>query len=663
MAYSVTYTRPADGGNHSMKTEVGVEYSFTRTAGTIPPVSAVVTSVQVTFSSIKVWSNQTPTMSIGSMGMFPLSYTGDSAESQSAYLTSLNAGAALSFAINGGGLVLTPHTSGGSSGAEIGSIRSACAISITVVYDVTSASTGTLSSTTVMLGRGITITIDPADPAFTHVLFWQSAAGISESSSVNLAAGVDTYTFTVPSNWTTGQARVYLWTKNNGDFVGQNVYYFTITVDGSQVFPSTGSLSITRIRSQYVPSGWTGYVQGLDRATVALPNASAGNQATLQQVALACGSQRQVTASSLSFTTDPLDETGSVRCTGSVTNSFGNSNDATPVSITVHPYGDPQISKVQAYRCVSASDSTPDDNGAYIAVKAQATISSVDNQNALVSLTAQYKKSTDPTPWERITGYAINHSGAITIIGGDVTGTDTYEVRIVAIDTIQNLKNTYSSKIVIALIADSIIHILNGGMNVSFGMEGSRQNAIEITEDWDIYHGSVKLNGTVPIERGGTGSITAATARSALGVTPANIGAADASHTHGPSDITGQIPVNKGGTGADNAASARSNLGAAAETHNHTASDVNAGTLAAARLPFKYAYGKVQINQTWTTVALPTTNGFTSDPVVLCTYTDDAASSGINVIKTRNVSTVSFEVCTAGSSNTMRYICWLAFGV
>lgn len=509
-----------------------------------------------------------------------------------------------------------------------------------------------------MLGRGITLTINAVDPAFTHTLLWQSAAGISESQSVNLAAGVDTYTFTVPSNWTTGQARVYLWSLNNGEYVGENTYYFTVTVDGSQVFPSAGSLSITRVRSQYVPSGWTGYVQGLDRATIALPNASAGNQATLQQVTLTCGSQSQTTASSLSFITSPLDETGSVRCTGAVTNSFGNSDDATPNYITVHPYGDPQISKVQAYRCVSASDSTPDDNGAYIAVTAQATIFSVDNQNALVSLTAQYKKAT-ATTWSN--GVAIPN-GSIAIMGGDVTGTDTYEVRIVAIDTIQNNKGTYSSKTITALIADSIIHVLNGGMNVSFGKEGSRQNAIEITEDWDIWHGDVKLNGTVPVERGGTGATTATAARYSLGITPSAIGAAASVHTHTSSDITGQIPINKGGTGANDAAGARSNLGVAAASHNHTASDINSGTLAAARLPFKYAYGKAQINQAWTTVSLAG-KGFTDTPVILCTYTDDAASSGINVIKTRNVSSVSFDVCTAGSSNTLRYICWFAFGV
>ena len=660
MAYSVTYTCPSDGTNHSIPVGASREFTFTQSSGTVPPASAVVTSVQVVFSKIAVWSQSSPYVSIGSMGNFALTYTGNSTNSQSGYLTNLNAGAALAFAINGGGLVFTAHSTS-HDGDDCLSVRASCAITVTIVYDVTSASTGSLNLSSVMLGRGITMTIEPADPTFTHTLLWQSAAGITESQSVQLAAGVTTCTFTIPSNWTTGQAKVFLWTLNQGNYVGGNTYAFNITVDGSQVFPTTGTLGITHYRASNVVSSiqWPEYIQGIDFVKLSLNSATPGNQATFQQVALACGSQSQITASTLEFTTSWLDETGNVQCTGSVTNSFGNSASATPVTITVYPYADSQIGTVRAYRCVGANDSTPDENGAYLAVSVMASCSSVNGKNSLASLTAQYKKAT-ASAWS--TGVAVANGGSITIIGGDLSGQDTYSVRIVAVDQIQSAKNTYSEKIVTALLADSIIHVLNGGKNVSIGMEGSRQNALEITEDWDIYHGNVKISGTVPVDRGGTGATSASGARTNLGITPSAIGAAAASHTHGQADITGQIPITKGGTGADTAASARANLGVAAETHTHAASDINSGTLAAARLPFKYAYGTAQINQNWTTIAL-TSVGFTTDPVILCTYTDDAATSGINVIKTRNVSTASFDVCTAGSSNTLRYICWFAFGV
>lgn len=650
MAYTVTYTHAADGNNYTMNVGTSKSFSFSKTSGTIPPTSATISNVTVSLSNIVVYTSSRPQISFGSIGTLGLSMSDGGSQSGS---ISFDSSAALSFARAGGDLSLTT-TANRDTGKTCASIRSTCAITITITYDVTTASTGSLSSTSVQQGNNITMTISPADSAFTHMIIWGDSAGAGSTQSIS--AGVTSSTFTVPSTWATGTGTAILQTYNGSAFVGSKVYAFTITIDGSVIYPTTGDLTVTLVQSDYVPSGWGVYVKGLSKATLALNSAQAGTSANFTNITFTCGAQSQSTTNTKAFTTDALAETGTLTCSGRVTNSFGNTTSASSKTITVYDYLDPQITKLQAYRCVSATDSTPDDNGSYIAVYVQVNIADVNSKNKLITLTAQYKK-TNATEWS--TGVTISNSDTTIIGGGAITGEDTYEVRITAIDSIQNLKGTYSQKDVTALIADSIIHVLNGGLNVSIGKEGSRQYALEINGDWDIYWGDTQLNGTIPIDRGGTGATTAAGARANLEITPANIGAAASSHTHALANCTGTLAVNKGGTGATTATEALVALGAAAASHTHAASAIVSGTIEAARLPFRVQYGATTITSSWSSVPL---SGFTSTPMIFCTYTDDAATSGINVIKTKDRTASGFSVCTAGSNATARAICWLAIG-
>lgn len=97
---------------------------------------------------------------------------------------------------------------------------------------------------------------------------------------------------------------------------------------------------------------------------------------------------------------------------------------------------------------------------------------------------------------------------------------------------------------------DGALPIANGGTGCTTLEEAKR--VFSVAND----------SGVVPVAHGGTGASTAANARTNLGVTPANIGAAESSHSHDASDVTsGALPIEHGGTGATSAASALNNLG------------------------------------------------------------------------------------------------------
>lgn len=115
----------------------------------------------------------------------------------------------------------------------------------------------------------------------------------------------------------------------------------------------------------------------------------------------------------------------------------------------------------------------------------------------------------------------------------------------------------------------SQIDRIRGNINAAFSVLKNRGASVSADATSDDLANAINSE-VVPVSNGGTGATSAANARTNLGITPENIGAADKEHTHSAADITSgtmsvsrlpTITVAKGGTGATTAAQARVNLG------------------------------------------------------------------------------------------------------
>lgn len=266
-------------------------------------------------------------------------------------------------------------------------------------------------------------------------------------------------------------------------YAGSNTYSFTVTVSSSSTSPTIGSFTATHIRGS-VPGNWNTYVQKISRVQLDIIGATPSAGSSITSYKITGGGYTWSSTTEASFTTGTLNTANANTFTATVTDSRGFTATKT-LTITVAAYTAPSINAASAFRCTSTG--TPSETEAYYAVKAETSYSSVNGYNTRTITVACRKVGT--TTW----GAETTLTNAIQkIINGGLTGTNIYEVRLQVKDTFNTVQ-----RIVDIAISQFTMHFADGGQNVSIGKAGTRNQALEINESWDIFHGETDLLGKI----------------------------------------------------------------------------------------------------------------------------------------------------------------------
>lgn len=336
----------------------------------------------------------------------------------------------------------------------------------------------TLSEATVEMGKSVTINTPAVNSAYRHTLryaFGKATGTIAENVAsskswtppVSLASRIP--------DAASGIGTIYCDTYSGSTLLGTKSVSITLTIPSS-VVPSAGKLTAAVTEDT---SGTGQFVRGMGKAAVSLSGAAGVYGSTIKSYSVSGGGW---SSNESTLTTGILQAAGEITFTAVVTDSRGRTAQTT-CQIEVIAYDKPGISSLSVYRCDSTG--AKKNAGTYAAIEIKASYSAITGNT--VTLKAAYKLTSDASYGNDT---VLTNSGK-TVIGGALSASHTYDVRITVADKFNTATVTASLR-----TKNVIWSVLPKGLGFAIGKVAELANWLDVAWDTRI-RGNLHVNGGV----------------------------------------------------------------------------------------------------------------------------------------------------------------------
>lgn len=345
--------------------------------------------------------------------------------------------------------------------------------------DIPRNSTMTLSVSSVNPGDTVTANINSASTAFSHKITWKIG---SKSSVTSIAAGQQSATFTVPTEWATqvtksktGTVTATLATYKGTKKIGTKHYSIKFVIPDSTAYKPSFSLNIERVDNG-VPSKWNEYVKGISQVKLSIANLTVpyGATAVSYTAKVSSVSKKAVPA------VFDLPSAGKITVSVTVKDSRGFSVKKSS-TVTVREYSLPSLEIKNISRCNEKG--VLKSNGECVLLKYSIKYSSVNSKNS-AQVSVRYAKSSSNS-----FSAAQTLSGTSVVIGNNaISAISSYVFALTVSDSLNavTFKRTVAS-------ANIPFNIRKGGKGAAFGCYAEKDNELSLA--WNL-----KLGGTVNYE-------------------------------------------------------------------------------------------------------------------------------------------------------------------